>query len=305
MRFTGFAVLLLLAVASEVHAADAEELVSKGIALRKERHDAEALALFREAYAMQAAPRTRAQIGLAELALGKFLEAEADLQGAMAAATDPWIAKNTDALRAALTTVEDHLAWVTVTTTKGAEVRIDGRLIGTAPLDGPVRVIAGTVRVEVSRPSELPARRELDAAPRQKVAITIEALPPKPAAAPVTVDPAPMTAQVPTTKYLGVGFIGFGVASLGAGTYFAIRALQQYQLRKDHCGFDPNGNYTCDSDGLIADRRTRDAGALATIGFVAGAVSTVAGIYLVRTSHVTVSAVTTGRSGRLFLTGEF
>lgn len=297
MRFSGWA-LLFFAFTSNAQAADPDELVSKGIALRKERHDAEALALFREAYAIQPAARTRAQIGLAELALGKFLEAEVDLKGALAAAADPWIAKNGDALRTALTTVEDHLAWVKVTTSAGAEVRIDGRLVGSAPLEGPVRVVAGTVRVEVSREGVLPARREVDAAPGQKVELTLDA--PLPAPKPAPVAKPEYAAQVPTTKYLGVGLIGFGVAAIGAGSYFGVRALHENSVRHDHCG-----DNDCDPDGLIADRRTRDFSSLATIGFITGVVSAGVGIFLVRTSQITISAQATGSSGRVLFAGAF
>ncbi len=60
-------------------AADESDLVERGIELRIQHRDDEALALFRRAYEATPKPRTRAQIGLAEQALGSWVSAEVDL----------------------------------------------------------------------------------------------------------------------------------------------------------------------------------------------------------------------------------
>src|SRR5580704_12825575 len=68
-----------------------EALIAEGIALREQGRDREALELFVRAAALAASPRATAQIGLAQQALGHWVEAEAGLRTALEQGTDPWI----------------------------------------------------------------------------------------------------------------------------------------------------------------------------------------------------------------------
>jgi Flp pilus assembly protein TadD len=65
--------VLVLAVAAVAYAqpSDPDALDQHGIALRRQRRDAEALEEFRRSYALRPTPRTLAQIGFAEQALGR------------------------------------------------------------------------------------------------------------------------------------------------------------------------------------------------------------------------------------------
>src|SRR2546422_8347826 len=56
----------------------AEEHVSRGLELRKEDRDLDALAEFQLAYGIRPTSRVRAQIALAEQALGRWVVAESD-----------------------------------------------------------------------------------------------------------------------------------------------------------------------------------------------------------------------------------
>jgi hypothetical protein len=89
---------------------DEEGLLARGVALRWQRRDAEALVEFQHAYAMHPCPRAGGQIALAEQALGHWPEAESGLVAALASADDPWIAYNRRPLEAALETVRQRLA---------------------------------------------------------------------------------------------------------------------------------------------------------------------------------------------------
>src|SRR5437868_2010830 len=77
-------------VASSARADAADEWVERGIELRRTRNDAEALEYFRRAYEIRPTPRTRVQMALAEQALGRWIEAEADLVEALRAQGDAW-----------------------------------------------------------------------------------------------------------------------------------------------------------------------------------------------------------------------
>src|SRR5262249_41018606 len=103
--------LLLLPFASAASAAesDGEALLKEGIKLRQGGKDEAALEKFNQAYQKSPIPKARAQIGLAEQALGRWLEAAQHVREAIAAANDPWIQKNKDALKKALEIAERHL----------------------------------------------------------------------------------------------------------------------------------------------------------------------------------------------------
>jgi hypothetical protein len=130
--------------------ADAEAAIAKGVALRQEGKDADALAYFRRAYQTFPSPRARAQIGLDEQALGMWLEAEADLAAALAPASadDPWVKRYRQPLESALAIVRGRLGSLEiVSNVPAAEVIVDGARVGTGP--GPFRVVAGERTVVV------------------------------------------------------------------------------------------------------------------------------------------------------------
>jgi hypothetical protein len=58
---------------------DVEAIINRGIALRLEGRDLEALVEFERAYAMNPTPRARAQIALAHQALGAWVPAESEI----------------------------------------------------------------------------------------------------------------------------------------------------------------------------------------------------------------------------------
>jgi hypothetical protein len=129
---------------------DVDALLERGVELRRQGRDAEALAVFEEAHAATSSPRALAQVALAHQALGQWLDAEAELVAALET-EHPWIERNRSPLEQALATIRRHLAWLEVLgTPQGATVRLNGRAVGTLPLDEPARVVAGDVRLQVS-----------------------------------------------------------------------------------------------------------------------------------------------------------
>src|SRR5262245_14916190 len=93
-----FALVSLLVAAAQVAfvspiaAQDAgDDSIARGVALRRQGRNAEALAEFQKAYARDPSPRALAQIALAQQALGNWVVAETGLVDALAARNDPWI----------------------------------------------------------------------------------------------------------------------------------------------------------------------------------------------------------------------
>lgn len=140
--------LVLTGPGARADDAAADVLITRGIELRETGKDDEALVLFRQAYAKSPTPRARDQVALAEQALGLWVNAEADLMGALAEAEDPWIAKHRGALEGALAIVRRRLGSLEVRGNEGAEVFLDGVRLGALPASG-FRVEAGTRRLDV------------------------------------------------------------------------------------------------------------------------------------------------------------
>jgi hypothetical protein len=128
----------------------AEAFIRRGLELRRAGDDRGALPEFEKAYRLARTPRSAAQLGLVEQALGRWNDAELHLAEAVRASDDPWIEKNRVSLRQALVRVGDHVGSVQVTgEPAGAEVYVNGSPVGKLPLGEAVRVIAGTVDIEV------------------------------------------------------------------------------------------------------------------------------------------------------------
>lgn len=182
-----------------------ESLLRRGIALRIAQNDEGALPLFREAYARQPDPRSAGQLGLAEQALGRWLDAERHLREAVAAGDDPWVRRNRVYLDEALAANASHVAQlVLLGGVAGASVRLDGVAVGALPLPEPLRALAGAVTLELRAEGYYDLSRRLVLAPginREDVAqrpLARAEPPPAPAATPApTVAPAPIAPVAP------------------------------------------------------------------------------------------------------------
>jgi hypothetical protein len=150
-----------LVLSAAAHAADAEDLIREGIEMRRQGRDQDALEKFRKANALTPTPRAQAQMGMAEQALGLWVDAREHMQKALSAAADAWISKNRSILEQSMATIDRHVGSLEVLgSPPGAEVRVEGRLVGTLPLGRQVAT-AGTAAVDVRAPGYLPATRSV------------------------------------------------------------------------------------------------------------------------------------------------
>lgn len=193
MRWHSFVIVFVaagLVAPPLVRAADdAEAHIKKGLELRKLGRDQAALPEFEQAYKTHKTPRSAAQLGLCEQALGRWTEASDHLTEALEAKSDPWVQKNFDVLESSLATVKSHVATIEVLgEPPGASVLVSGRDVGRIPLAGPIAVNAGTVDVLVRAEGYEDVLRSLvvTAGQYQRVFVTLEAkakpLPPPSAA---------------------------------------------------------------------------------------------------------------------------
>lgn len=174
--------ILLLSVVgglTPARAEDANSLLRRGIELRKQGKDREALEIFQRAVEIEKTPRALAQLGLSEQALGSWPKAEEHIQAALLNKDDPWIKKNHAALENSLQTVEGRLGSLEVWgEPEGAEVQLNGHPVGTLPTTGRVRVETGQVTITVRAKGFIDLTRTIDVARgdelRESVALVAE-----------------------------------------------------------------------------------------------------------------------------------
>jgi hypothetical protein len=189
-------VLLLGAVpALASDAAEVEALIKQALDLRRQQKDPLAYPLLQKAHALGSTPRTAAQLGLVEINLGYWLDAERHLSESLAAKRDVWVNQHRAVLEQNLEKARKAIGEVLVVgTPSGAEIEVNGKAVGTLPMQAPVRLGEGPARIEVRAPGYEPASRSLNVVggQREQIALALD-----PAKASATA-PAPTSATSPS-----------------------------------------------------------------------------------------------------------
>lgn len=251
-----------------------------GRVLRRDHRDAEALSHFQQLYAETHQPRALAQVGLAQAALGRWAEAEANLSQALAN-PDAWIAENRAAgamLDQQAQRIAAHLGSLEVVSdTPGAEVWVGGQRVGTLPLARPLRLEAGRVTLEVRAAGYAPAQRIADVIAGGMSRESVSLAPalngtqgPSPGLGENSYASGP-SAQAPsnTTRTLAWVAAGGAVVFLAGGAVaYALGAPAAERWNDDAQCLRPGStrDAQCSSDGSFA----RTMSALELTGFIAG-----------------------------------
>ena len=224
-RFLLVAVLVVNVVGASARAAEpetADQLVAKGVELRKKGDHAGALREFQTAHAKDPSGRTLAQMGIAEATLQRWVDAENHLSQALESSI-PWIEKNRATLEQTLQTVRTHTAEISIYGTTGATVTVDDKVVGRIPLPTIPRVNEGDVTVRVESPGHKPFVQTLPAkgGSRLIVTATLEPLAPDPPTlAPLVPLVTSTAAQADTSagsrpwrRWTGIGLLTAGVVA--------------------------------------------------------------------------------------------
>ena len=142
---------------------EAERLVARGIALRAEGKDGQALEAFQQAAAVDP-DSVRVQIHLATVhqALGNWLLADDYLSKALERRDHPYVIRHLQALQDAQRVIDANIGRLEVEGQPvGAEVRLNGRVMGTLPLTAPIRTTTGSYVLEVRREGHYPMQRPI------------------------------------------------------------------------------------------------------------------------------------------------
>lgn len=142
---------------------EADKFVAQGIELRARGKDNEALRAFQKAAEIDP-DSVRVQIHLATVyqALGNWLLADEYLSMALARQNHPYVNRHRQTLEDAKRVIDSNIGRLEVEgEPAGAEVRLNGRLVGTLPLAAPIRSTVGAFMLEVRHSGHYSAQRPI------------------------------------------------------------------------------------------------------------------------------------------------
>lgn len=233
LRIGAIALIVIAAMPSPALSAESvEDLIARGVELRRQRQHERALELFERAHALEPSPRTLAQMGLAKQSLGRWIDSDAHLSTALESVDFPWIRTNRQHLENALAAVRRNLGSILVRGTPGATVSINGQTRGVLPLRGPVRVPEGRTSVQLAAPGYQPFVATIQVVPGEVATVEANLQPvvlvpaalenqPRVETAPARPDPTPETGW-PPRKILATTLIGTSVAGIAGGIAFLV-----------------------------------------------------------------------------------
>ncbi len=259
----------------------------------------EARTLFTEAWQLRRSYDVAAALGQTELELKRYRDAAEHLHYAVQNFAPVESEKSLDALKADLKAAKARVAEVKILVNEPkAEVLVNGKLLGAAPLPAPVFVEAGTYQFEARLGADRTARKQttLDA----NNSYTVELIVPK-GASPASVSPVLPTlgAQPVPTDHPGkeANWIptyvtgGLAIVALGVGTGFGLNALSAKSKAEDKLAEaekahgtagtctpgNGGGSGYCDDLKDLQDER-KSSNTTATVSFVVGGVLAAASV---------------------------
>lgn len=215
-------------------ASPVEELLRRGIQSREAGKDAEALALYRRAVAIEPEnPRVLAHLGATYHALGRWVLAHEYLSRALRYGDDPYIERHRAQLSEALDTVGNHVGLLEVYgAPPGAEVLVNGQLVAVLPMSEPVPVTVGSYLLEVRLADHYTLGRPISIAKRALTREQVELAPHPagraalaPAAAPGVVGQEPPSSG-------GAGWLPWTLGGLSAAA--AVTGVVAWERREHH-----------------------------------------------------------------------
>jgi hypothetical protein len=231
------------AVIEEDESPEVSEFIERGIALRRAGDDARALEQFKQAEKLEP-DSTRIQVHLAAThqALGNWELADRYLSLSIRNPEDPYVQKHQAVLATARRTIDGHMGTLQVSGgPKGTEIRLNGRTIGSLPLDEAVRVEAGIYTLEARMPDHYPVTRSVALAGGTLVRESISLTPVEgDAETPAVREDRPLAKPSPGAGWLAWTFGGLAV---GAG----VATVAAWSIREKHVG-----NWNDDSRCLVA-----------------------------------------------------
>jgi hypothetical protein len=165
-RVRAVAFLSAISVATPALAAEdavVEALIQRGIQLRRNSADEDALAVFLEAEKQDpTSVRVLLHVVTAAQAAGKWLMADSYMRKVSALSDDSYYRRHSEAIEVVRRAIASRVGTFQAQGgPDGASVRLDGQLVGTLPMDQPSSVEAGAYLMEVHKPGFYRLRRQV------------------------------------------------------------------------------------------------------------------------------------------------
>jgi hypothetical protein len=281
------------ASASDPAAKDkAKALLKQGSALFEQGDYSSALERFEGAYAAYPSPKLKFNIGQANRALGRPVEALLSFEEFLSGSTDAAADAKEDAQRA-VAELKAGLGRVRIDcSSPSAEIFLDGRRVGTSPLTAPLWATPGRHQVTVRHASFPPAVEDVEVAAGTLKVLLVQLRRAAPPPRIVTAEPQPAAPQVVTlpvgevrkTEAPGLAlsqrsWIAIGVtgALFAGATIAGLMANSRHSELEDSCGRTDVG---CTEDQIDSVKvRARTSNVLWALGGVAAVASGVS-IYM-------------------------
>lgn len=237
---------------------------AQGTAAHEAGKFAEAEELFLKVWAVRKAWDVAANLGLAQVNLGKHVAAAEHLAYALRwfPASEPAATKSVLERRLTASRAEIGAVKITVNV-PGAEVRIGGELKGTTPIESELFVAAGELTVEARKEGYASARQTVRVAKGGNAALSFALV--KQAAPPAE------RSVVPAAIAFGVGGAGLVLGAIGGGV-----ATAKFGEIKEMCG----ESLVCPESARGTYDAANAASYVSTAGFIAAGVGAAVGVTL-------------------------
>jgi hypothetical protein len=209
---------------------EVSELIDRGIALRRSGDDTRALEQFRQAEKLApGSTRVLVHLAAAYQALGQWESADRYLTLAIRNPDDSYIQKHQGVLASARRSIDAHIGSLQLTGgPEGAEIRLNGRSVGTLPIADTLRIEAGIYTLEARLRGYYTVTRSVALAGGSLVRESVSLSPEDAAVRPANVEAAQaVDAPNEGPRWLGWVFAGLAVGA-GVGTVAA------WSVREDH-----------------------------------------------------------------------
>jgi len=272
-----------------------EALIQRGIQLRRNNSDEEALAVFLEAEKQDpTSVRVLLHVVTAAQAAGKWLLADSYMRKVTALEGDPYYQRHADAIDVVRRSIAARVGTFQAQGgPDGASVRLDGQLVGTLPMTAPASIEAGAYLMEVHKPGYYRLRRNVTISGG---VLTREPVELNRAVARGDLGAGPGTAGAAASGEVDVGgeranqswwqspavgwtFLGLGVASgVASGIAFATREDRVDRWNDDRCVPEDDDTSTRQENCGPFKDEAETAQSIGIVTAIAGAVFTGVGI---------------------------
>jgi hypothetical protein len=289
--------------------ATADALFREGKRLMAKRQFSEACPKLEESQRLDPQGGTLLNLAVCHAREGKTASAWSEFQEALALARE---AKRNDRIRLAkreLAQLSPRLSHLVIqvpseSRVEGLEVKRGSSSVPEAAWGVAVPVDPGEFEIVARAPGhrEWATRVTVEEAERSSVSVPeLEKLPPPPSKPPADKPrpaPEPVDDDGSTQRLIGFVVGGVGIAALGVGGYFGLRAIDKANQSDEHC----NGSL-CDRAGLDLNDEADQAATIANVSMAIGVAGIGIGTYLVlsapggkerRTTALSASAGTNG-----------